>query len=169
MLYHLFSSCVPCCRTIFMKLYQIVKWILPVRIWNFWLGITHAKILAMPLPILLRSVYVHPTIFTRRDKYVSLLVCDVKQRKRVTWDLGHTRSEKQGVSFSFIILLRLEKVVNCFGHMTWCRMKKKSKRPGWSKCDSSPLPLLLPYMAWSVELERQGNQLMMMRLDDLQC
>ena len=130
MLYHLFSSCVPCCRTIFMKLYQIVKWILPVRIWNIWLGITHAKILAMPLPILLRSVYVHPTIFTRRDKYVSLLVCGVKQRKRVTGDLGHTRSEKQGVSFSFIILLRLGKVVNCFGHMTWCRMKKNPNGRG---------------------------------------
>ena len=45
----LFSSCVPNCETIFMILYRIAKWILPVCIYKFSFGIPFRKILAPSL------------------------------------------------------------------------------------------------------------------------
>jgi hypothetical protein len=45
----LFSNCVPNCEAIFMILYQIAKWILPVCIYKFSFGIPFTNILAPSL------------------------------------------------------------------------------------------------------------------------
>jgi hypothetical protein len=45
----LFSNCVPNCEAIFMILYEIAKWILPVCIYKFSFGIPFTNILAPSL------------------------------------------------------------------------------------------------------------------------